>query len=187
MIRVRSADVWGLEGQSLLLQPSTAEAVPAVAMAGVSGVVYRVRAIGATTWTTRATDAAWRVDRLLRMGTGVKRLADCGGTFEVNLGFTAAAAFAHAEAYWTARLQPGMWDELWAFTVPPATDMDDAENIMRAELNDLIRGSALPTGVVDIAAMPESNIPANYYDGKHPTAALAALWGAEFRTVAGIA
>lgn len=148
-VAVKPAAVWAFDGQSLAILPGPVQAYPAKVLAAYPGDVGPTVARGSSTWTQRAEDAARRVDRHLRRVTGPGRLVDLGAQSELLAGQASGTILTAAEAYWTARAAAG-W-AVWACTIPDG-DYTSPQQTQRAALNQAIRSSAVPTGVVDLDA-----------------------------------
>lgn len=170
--RFRSAELFVFTGQSHMLLPASAP-VPSVVMAGLERAytVEPTPARAGTSWVQRTSRAARDVDRHLGAVAGTSWLLDAGGSTDIVLNPSdAAAIFANAETYWQARLDAG-WDRIIAATVPDATSYNGTQDATRAALNDLIRGSSLLDDVADWADLqsPPANDPGDLSDASDLT------------------
>lgn len=138
------------------------------------GFAACVVGISGTSYATRATTVASRVDPLLHNGAPAV-VVDAGGNTDLGAdGLTAAQLLAASEAYADARRAAGA-DYIIELTVTPATALYTAgEDAQRLAYNAALLANANGKfdAVVDQAGIPELADPADtdfYYDGLHLT------------------
>lgn len=181
-VLVHPATLYVADGQSLHLQPVPGFTVPERVALAVGEGRHVTVARGGTGYAQRNADVVRRVDRHLASVTGPSRLLDAGGTTDLIVGALAVNLITVIEAYWEARRTAG-FDWIVASTVPDSDGFvadPDAETERQA-LNDLIRASAVPDGVADvagIAVLGDSGASADttyFSDGTHYTNAATLL------------
>lgn len=149
----------GFDGQSNTISPHYPAAYPYVTIAHFGDVYpYVQKAIGGTSFPTRAATAAARVDPLLRQPHTRAVLFSDGGTNDlVADDQTAAQTVARALAYNTARRAAG-WGTILGNTVLVGSIFSEAQELRRQEYNAAIVADPAAIGadtVVDWAALPQ--------------------------------
>jgi hypothetical protein len=174
---MRSGTQVVFDGQSHNNLPVGA-AIPETVMADRAGVSWMNTAIGSTTYAQRAATAVQRVDRLTLDAT-TNVLVDIGGSDDIREGIlTAAQILAAMEDYADDRRAAGFDTIVWS-TVPTNTENTAGEELVRADLNNLIRAADFWDHLVDWETEPEltdaSDLTFWSVDGLHLKAAGVAI------------
>lgn len=130
--------------------------------------------LSSTTYATRATTAATRVDPHFKSFT-MNVLLDVGGPSDLLADLTAAQVLSAAESYADARRTAGA-TKVVGFTVTPSSSYSAGQETQRVAYNALLKVSSHFDAIVDMAALPHAADATNltyFYDGLHPTEALA--------------
>jgi hypothetical protein len=180
------------DGQSFNYAPDDANSFPQKLRPMLPGK-YRVEIVGrsATTYAQRALTASARVDHRIPIYDRCI-LVDLAGQSDIIAAasgggdLTGAQTYAAMQSYWKARRVAGI-DRIVACTVPKMSSawLDADGETQRQALNTLILASTDVDAVADLAGLANAQDPTNttyFYDGLHPTAALATEFATLIKT-----